>query len=143
MKINIFIILILFATNILAAPAQPGIKTFTQANGQTFSAELKGDEYFSWMVDNMDRVIQYNSASTNYEYSLLVETDGDFSLIHSGVVAMDYTPLGISSSTASRAPIIAIDKNKLSQIAQGNRINSDHYLQNLSQSLKLFSLENP
>ena len=143
MKINIFIILILFATNILAAPAAPGIKTFTQANGQTFSAELKGDEYFSWMVDNMDRVIQYNSVSTNYEYSLLVETDGDFSLIHSGVVAMDYTPLGISSSTASRAPIIAIDKNKLSQIVQGNRINSDLYLRNLFQSLKFFSLENP
>ncbi len=56
---------------------------------------------------------------------------------------MDYTPLGISSSTASSAPIIAIDKNKLSQIVQGNRINSDLYLQNLSQSLKLFSLENP
>ena len=143
MKINIYIILILFATNIHAAPAAPGIKTFTQSNGQTFSAELKGDEYFSWMVDNMDRVIQYNSASTNYEYSLLVETDGDFSLIHSGVVAMDYTPLGISSSTSSIAPIIAIDKNKLSQIVQGNRINSDLYLQNLSQSLKLFSLENP
>ena len=119
MKINIFIILILFATNIVAAPAQPGIKTFKQANGQTFSAELKGDEYFSWMVDNMNRVIQYNSASSNYEYTIITTIDGELALGFSGVAAADNTPSFSSPYSSEETGII--NRVKLYIITQNYR----------------------
>ena len=119
MKTNIFIILILFATNILAAPAAPGVKTFTQSNGQTFSAELKGDEYFSWMVDSMDRVIQYNSASSNYEYTIITTIGGELALGLSGVAAADNTPSFSSPYSSEETGII--NRLKLYLIAQNFR----------------------
>ena len=119
MKTNIFIILILFATSILAAPAQPGVKTFTQSNGQTFSAELKGDEYFSWMVDSMDRVIQYNSASSNYEYTIITTIDGELALGFSGVAATDNTPSFSSPYSSEETGII--NRLKLYVLAQNYR----------------------
>ena len=119
MKTNIFIILILFATNILAAPAAPGEKTFTQSNGQTFSAELKGDEYFSWMVDSMDRVIQYNSASSNYEYTIITTIGGELALGFSGVAAADNTPSFSSPYSSEETGII--NRLKLYLIAQNFR----------------------
>ena len=119
MKTNIFIILILFATNILAAPAAPGVKTFTQSNGQTFSAELNGDEYFSWMVDSMDRVIQYNSASSNYEYTIITTIGGELALGLSGVAAADNTPSFSSPYSSEETGII--NRLKLYLIAQNFR----------------------
>jgi hypothetical protein len=114
-----FFIIILLSANVLAAPAAPGIKTFTQSNGQIFSAELKGDEYFSWMVDSMDRVIQYNPSSSNYEYTIITTIDGDLALGFSGVAAADNTPS--FSSPYSNEEIGIINRLKLFIIAQNFR----------------------
>ena len=131
MKIKIFFVLLLCSSNILAAPAAPGYRLFYQADGKSFEAELKGDEYFSWMEDKQGRVIQYNLDSSNYEYSVLIETNGELTLTHSGVAATNYTPMGVSSSIGNRPTIIAIDKPALSEFVKKSRLKSWLYQEQL------------
>ena len=113
---KVFFVLLLIASNILAAPAAPGFRIFYQHDGTTFEAEGHGDEYFSWIEDKQGRVIEYNPASYNYEYSVLTEKDGALTLTHSGVAATDYTPLGASSSLGSKTAIIAIITNTIQPV---------------------------
>jgi hypothetical protein len=71
MKMKILFVLLLLSNNIFAAPAAPGVKNFFQSDGTSFLAELKGDEYFSWVVDSLGRVIKFNPLSSNYEYTVI------------------------------------------------------------------------
>jgi hypothetical protein len=143
MKTKILILLLLISTNILAAPVAPGFRLFYQHDGGSFEAEGHGDEYFNWMEDKLGRVIEYNPASYNFEYSVLIEKDGELILSHSGVAASDYTPLGVSSSLGSKTPIIAIEKSTLTEIVNKNILNSALYLQNIkmqkmNENIKLY-----
>jgi len=131
MKTKILIALLLISANILAAPAAPGLRLFYNHDGTSFEAEGHGDEYFSWLEDKLGRVIEYNPASYNFEYSLLVERDGELTLTHSGVAATDYTPLGVSSTLGSKTAIIAIEKSTLREVVNRNIVNSSLYLQNI------------
>ena len=143
MKTKILILLLLISTNILAASVVPGFRLFYQHDGGSFEAEAYGDEYFSWIKDKQGRVIEYNPASYNFEYSVLIEKDGELNLTHSGVAASDYTPLGVSSSLGSKTPIIAIEKSILTEIVNKNILNSALYLQNIkmqkmNENIKLY-----
>jgi hypothetical protein len=131
MKMKTFFVILLLSSNILAAPAAPGLRLFYQHDGRSFEAQGYGDEYFSWIEDKQGRVIEYNSASYNYEYSVLIEKDGALTLAHSGVAATDYTPVGISSSLGNKTAIIAIEKSILREVVSKNRLKSSLYLQNL------------
>ena len=44
-----FLLITSFAMNLLAVKAVPFLITFAQPDGSTFQANLKGDEYFSWI----------------------------------------------------------------------------------------------
>ena len=46
---KIFFILLILSSNIFAAPVMHGDRAFFQSDGQSFIAEAKGDEYFSWL----------------------------------------------------------------------------------------------
>jgi hypothetical protein len=106
MKMKIFFVLLLLSSNIFAAPAAPGVKNFFQADGTSFLAELKGDEYFSWVVDSLGRVIQLNPSSSNYEYTVIQETNGSLSLGFSGILASNNTPLFASAFSNTEVGII-------------------------------------
>jgi len=115
MKIKIFFILLLFSSNILAVSAEPGDHLFSQSNGQSFTGELRGDRWFNWIEDNRGRVIQYNSASSNYEYIILNDRNGVLSLSFSGISASNNAPLRANHSGLYEFGIV--DKAKLSVIA--------------------------
>ena len=143
MKTKILILLLLISTNILAASVAPGFRLFYQHDGGSFQAEGHGDEYFNWIEDKLGRVIEYNPASYNFEYSVLIEKNGELTLTHSGIAATDYTPLGVFSSIGSTTPIIAIEKSILTELVKKNRLNSALYLQNLkmqkmNENIKLY-----
>jgi len=137
---KVFFVLLLITSNILAAPAAPGFRVFYQHDGTSFEAEGHGDEYFSWIEDKQGRVIEYNPASYNYEYSVLTEQDGALTLTHSGVAATDYTPVGVSSSLGSKTAIIAIEKSTLAGVVKKSKLNSSHYLQKSAQQEMINSL---
>jgi hypothetical protein len=120
MKIKIFFILLLISSNILAVSAIPGIQIFSQPNGSTFTGELKGDEYFNWVEDSLGRVIQFNPMSTNYEYSVITESNGVFSMGYSGVLATDNNSLSTSSYNSNQIVGI-VDMKKFYSIARKHR----------------------
>jgi hypothetical protein len=143
MKTKILILLLLMSTNILAATVEPGFRLFYQHDGTSFEAEGHGDEYFNWIEDKLGRVIEYNPVSYNFEYSVLIEKDGELTLTHSGIAASDYTPLGVSSSLGSKTAIIAIEKSTLTEVVNKNRLNSELLLQNIkmqkmNENIKLY-----
>jgi|TARA_B110000967_G_scaffold71615_1_gene74122 hypothetical protein len=115
MKIKIFFILLLFSSNILAVSAAPGDLLFNQSNGQSFNGQLRGDKWFNWIEDNRGRVIQYNSASSNYEYIILSDRNGALSLSFSGISAANNAPLRANHSGLYEFGIV--DRVKLSVIA--------------------------
>tara|TARA_B100000787_G_C16048092_1_gene229965 strand:- start:253 stop:630 length:378 start_codon:yes stop_codon:yes gene_type:complete len=119
MKIKIFFVLILFSSNVLAVSAAPGDRPFVQSNGVSFLGELKGDRWFNWIEDDLGRVIQYNSVTSNYEYTLLNNNNGLLSLSLSGILAADNTPLKANHSALTEIGII--DRTKLSIIAKRSR----------------------
>jgi len=75
-----------------AVPAYQGNITFKQADGTTFNAHLKGDEYFSWIEDKIGHIIIYNKMSKNYEYAKFEKKNGVQNLIPSGIKIGNNTP---------------------------------------------------
>ena len=74
--IQFFIMMILGATLLNAAPARGGLRTYTQADGSTFQASLHGDAAFHWM-ESEGEVIMYNPQDKNY-YNAELSSDGKF-----------------------------------------------------------------
>lgn len=78
-----------------AVPAYQGDIAFQQQDGSTFTAHLKGDEYFSWIEDKTGHIIMYNTMSHNYEYAQFETKNGVQNMIPSGITignAPHYAP---------------------------------------------------
>jgi len=114
MKMKMFFALLLLSSTTFAATAEPGDRNFVQLDGTSFTAELKGDEYFSWLEDSLGRVISYNQRTSVYEYSGITESNGSLTLNFSGVAAADNTPL--FASAYSNVQVGIVDNLKLGRL---------------------------
>jgi len=106
MKMKMIIVLLIFSSHVLAAPAAPGDIRFVQPNGESFIGELHGDEYFSWITDSIGRVIQFNPTNSTYEYANVIESNGAFVLGFSGRAAFEGAPLFASFSSNEQIGMI-------------------------------------
>ena len=70
-----FVMLTVFALNLMAVPAAPFLITFAQPDGSTFQAHLRGDEYFSWIETENKQVLVQSKASGYFEFALLKRDD--------------------------------------------------------------------
>jgi len=79
------IIIMLMGSVCFAAPAYHGEIEFKHNDGSTFSANLKGDEHFSWIEDKQGNIIKYNKVSKNYEYAEIKINKGKTELVSTGI----------------------------------------------------------
>jgi hypothetical protein len=99
--------LTLSATQIgFAMPAYHGDINFDQADGSQFAGNLKGDEWFNWVEDKNQNIIQYNKQSDNYEYSKLIVTNGNLDIVPGGVMVQNtaLSPTNRMSALSSELP---------------------------------------
>ena len=81
-----FIILFGFSFKLKAVPANPFLTSFTQPDGSTFKAYLKGDESFSWIETKEKLVLVKSLTSGFFELAKLVKAEGaNLELLASGV----------------------------------------------------------
>ena len=114
MKLIYTIILAIAIPSIVSAvPAYKGDIAFKQADKTTFTAKLKGDEWFSWIEDGRGNIITFNKTTKNYEYGIVKTINGFLELVPSGVKANDTT-----NKSASSRSLKKIDRDVLSQIWQ-------------------------
>jgi hypothetical protein len=104
----LFIIHYSLFTTLTAAPAMPGIKTFTQNDGTSFQAELKGDEYLHWIQTNSGDILVYDKTKKNYNYATVKENNGTLKLAPSN---FKFTP------NTKYAPSISIQTPKIDKSA--------------------------
>jgi len=73
MKLNILIALLIagFTVKLLAVPAAPFLITFAQPDGSTFQANLKGDEYFSWIETRNKMILVKSKTSGYFEFAVI------------------------------------------------------------------------
>ena len=73
MKLNILIALLIagFTVKLLAVPAAPFLITFAQPDGSTFQANLKGDEYFSWIETENKMILVKSKTSGYFEFAVI------------------------------------------------------------------------
>ena len=83
------ILTVLLTTMAFASMAFQGDIEFEQKDGSTFTGNLKGDEWFSWIEDRVGNTIQYNRQSENYEYAVLEDVNGSVELVPSGTKVPD------------------------------------------------------
>ena len=104
-----------------SAPAIQGEIKFKQENNSTFTANLKGDEYFSWVEDKQGNIIKYNSTSKNYEYAEIKINNGVADLVPAGTKVIEIkNSNGIAQSSSHIQPI-KIDKKVLAEIWERKR----------------------
>ena len=63
--------LIILAVSLYGVGAYQGEIEFKQSDNSTFKAQLKGDEWFSWVETKEGYVAKYNAKTKNYEYMIL------------------------------------------------------------------------
>ena len=99
--IQFFILITFGATLLSAAPARGGLRTYTQSDGSTFQATLKGDAAFHWM-ESEGEVIMYNPQDKNY-YNAELTPDGKFimSKQKAGIRVMQSRAFNLSSDVSS------------------------------------------
>ncbi|MBU2514046.1 hypothetical protein KJ966_22145 [bacterium] len=108
----------LFAVNDLnAVSAIPVDIIFKQPDGSTFTARLKGDEWFNWVETDDKRVIVRNSASGFYEYAVITRKDGIESLSPSGIIVSKYNSKS-SLESLQIEPITSTDLKRMARQAQ-------------------------
>jgi len=83
------ILTVLLTTMAFASMAFQGDIEFEQKDGSTFTGNLNGDEWFSWIEDRVGNTIQYNRQSENYEYAVLEDVNGSVELVPSGAKVPD------------------------------------------------------
>jgi hypothetical protein len=102
-----------------ASSAYKGDIKFKQKDGSTFTGNLKGDEWFSWIEDSSGHIIKYNNKSKNYEYGEIKEINGLLELVPSGSkVSNDSSTLNSPASSSS----MGIDKSVLLEIWKRKRV---------------------
>jgi len=102
----------------LSGPAYDGDIEFEQRDGSTFTGNLKGDEWFSWIEDKDKNIIIYNEKSENYEYAIFGELNKKLQLLPSGKKVKN---VKILSDINSKSIIPKIDKDKLFMIWKRER----------------------
>jgi beta-galactosidase beta subunit len=95
----------------------PGIKTFTQNDGTSFQAELKGDEYLHWIQTNSGDILVYDKTKKNYNYATVKENNGTLKLAPSNLKFNPNTKYAPSISTQTPK----IDKSVLREIWLQNK----------------------
>ena len=98
---------------------------FKQKDGSTFTGNLKGDEWFSWVEDKDGHIIKYNNMSKNYEYGELKEINGSLELVPSNSkVSTEESGTSMApslSSASSASSSMTIDKSVLLEIWKRER----------------------
>ena len=118
MKYIYTIILAIAIPSIVSAvPAYTGPIEFKQADNSTFSAKMKGDEWFNWLEDKKGNVITFNKATKNYEYGIVKKVGSTLELVPSGIQVTDRP----SKVSALSNKIEKIDKETLLQIWKEKR----------------------
>ncbi len=108
-------LLTVFGINLLAVPAVPFLITFSQHDGSTFKAHLRGDEHFSWIESKNKMIIIKNKTSGYFEFALLkFDIDSNFELVPSGIPVVK---LG-DSNLRSNSNIPKISRSQLLKIRQ-------------------------
>lgn len=110
---KLLLTIMILTTALFATPAFKGKLSIKQADGETFQAKIKGDEWFNWIEDDNGNVIKYNNNSKNYEYATLEEKNGELDLIPSGTrVATDLGSLTGHISVIDKDTLTSIWKEK-------------------------------
>ena len=108
-----------------AAPALQGDMKFKQKDGSSFTGNLKGDEWFSWVEDKNGNIIKYNFDSKNYEYAEVVVNNGIADLVPAGAEVVEKNATVRSSSRTVRSTSavkpIKIDPKVLADIWKRKR----------------------
>ena len=114
-KILLFITMVTVA---FSAPAFKGEMKFKQEDNSTFTGELKGDEWFSWVEDKEGNIIKYNFDSKDYEYAQIAINNGVADLVPSGSKVIEEKDDNGSANLSASSPIqaIKIDKKILAKI---------------------------
>jgi len=100
-----------------AVPAFTGTIKFKQPDKSTFSAKIKGDEWFNWIEDKNGNVITFNTATKSYEYGVVKKINGALELVPSGIKASDT----VLKANAPASVIEKVDKATLMQIWKEKR----------------------
>ena len=89
-----------FAMNLMAVPAAPFLITFAQPDGSTFQANLRGDEYFSWIEAENKMIIVKNKTSGYFEFAILKRDDKNrLKLAPSGIAVIKRGQSSLRSNT--------------------------------------------
>ena len=107
-----------------SVPAYHGDIEFKQSDGSTFTGNLKGDEYFSWVEDKSGHIIQYNDRSKDYEYGIIAEVNGSIELVPSGSKVGASNSNGLASASSS-APIMDLNRSQIFEIWKRKRAERD------------------
>jgi hypothetical protein len=107
------ILLLLFTSMAFSSIAYDGDIEFEQKDGVSFTGNLKGDEWFSWIEDKSGNIIKYNTLSKNYEYATIKDVNGTTELVPSGTK--------VTNTINSDTTLLNTNSNKLFEIWQQKR----------------------
>lgn len=114
--------LMLASSFVLAGPAFPGTRVFTQPDGTTFEGNLKGDSSFNWIES--DGAIVKNNPADKFYYKATIGADNSLRLSNQKP-AKKVDGISRSGSKAlKKHDVSADDRNKLKNLhkkaRQGN-----------------------
>ena len=105
-----FAMVTFLGVNLLAVPAAPFLITFSQPDGSTFQAHLKGDENFSWIELKNKMIIIKSKKSGFFEYALLkLDVESNFEIAPSGIPVIKIGESSLRSpSNIPKVPIFLL-----------------------------------
>lgn len=68
---KLFILLALLIPSLYGAPAFSTKRQYTQPDGTTFNARIRGDEYLHWIETDDEEIVLYNKAKKRFEYAII------------------------------------------------------------------------
>ena len=105
---KLLLIISLFTTILLSAPALNVEREFTQADGSTFRAKGFGNHHLNWIETSDGEVLKYSRKNRNFEYAMIE----DATLKASGTAFVKSN----SKRARSLAHVNKVDKKKLYQL---------------------------
>lgn len=121
---SVLLVLLVFGTcqtgDLYAVPAIPSDILFKQPDGTTFTARLKGDEWFNWVETDNRRVVIKNSSTGYYEYAVIRTENGAEALSPSGIVVREEDK-SLFSESFPLEPITGNDLKRLAKQAYQQR----------------------
>jgi hypothetical protein len=109
-----------FSIGLSAAPARGGLHTYTQPDGSTFKAYLKGDASFHWM-ENDSGIILFNPKD-GYFYKAEIDTKSG--QLYRTPQRITQTPEGVARlQSAPQRSVLSIDeRQRLLQLYKESKI---------------------